>query len=65
MGRGGGFGHGAVRTGTRTVNRFAYVFGPILIFVIVLYAWSTFDPSSFNGMTDAVSKFIKAWRGGT
>ena len=60
---GGGFGRGAARAGTRAANRFTYVFGPILIFVIVLTAWYVASPSSFNTMTEAVSKFIKAWRG--
>ncbi len=54
---------GSARIGRRTANRFAYVFGPILIFVAFLTVWYVASPSSFNTMTEAVSKFIKAWRG--
>jgi hypothetical protein len=64
LGRGrGGFGRGAVRTGKRTVNRTIYLFGPIVIFAGFLYAWSVLDPSSYNGMIEALRKFFGAWKG--
>jgi hypothetical protein len=47
----------------RTVNRTIYLFGPIVIFAGFLYAWSVLDPSSYNGMIEALRKFFGAWKG--